>query len=283
MRKEPHSADKGFLTIAQNSNDIDYLELAYLQALNIKVTQPNSLYAVIVDELTHSQMTKLQRRAFDFVITLDQDYAEDDSWKLANEWQAFWLTPFKETIKLESDLLFTRDISHWWQALRMRNVVLSYGVVDYQQKTGVSNYYRKLFQHNNLPDVYNGMMYFRYSAEATEFFTLAREVYENWNDIRDFALTNVRDEKPTTDVVYGVVSSMLEKEPYIPSLDFFRFAHMKPGIQGWPTHTNIFETVHVENDLEEMRINNVLQLHPVHYQDKNFYVKDLISQYEERK
>ena len=161
MRKEPHSADKGFVTIAQNSNDVDYLELAYLQALNIRATQPNSLYAVIVDELTHSQMTKLQRRAFDFVITLDQDYAEDDSWKLANEWQVFWLTPFKETIKLESDLLFTRDISHWWQALRMRNVVLSYGVVDYQQKTGVSNYYRKLFHHNNLQST-KSLLWFLY-------------------------------------------------------------------------------------------------------------------------
>jgi hypothetical protein len=275
-----HKADKGFLTIAQNTNDVNYLELAYLQALNIKVTQPNSLYAVIVDELTQSQITDTQRRAFDYVITLKQDNAKDANWKLSNEWQIFWLTPFKETIKLESDLLFTRDISQWWQALRLRNVVLSYGVVDYQQRHSTNRNYRKLFDYNNMPDVYNGMMYFRYSKEASEFFTLAKEIYKNWDSIRDFGLTNVRDEHPTTDVVYGIVSTMVDQEPYIPSLDFFRFAHMKPGIQGWAETVKVFDSVHVENDLAEMRINNVLQLYPVHYHDKNFIVKDLINQYE---
>ena len=176
--------------------------------------------------------------------------------------------------------MFTRDISHWWQALRLRNVVLSYGVVDYQQRHSTNRNYRKLFDYNNMPDVYNGMMYFRYSKEASEFFTLAKEIYKNWDSIRDFGLTNVRDEHPTTDVVYGRVSTMVDQEPYIPSLDFFRFAHMKPGIQGWAETVKVFDSVHVENDLAEMRINNVLQLYPVHYHDKNFIVKDLINQYE---
>ena len=280
MRKQPHCAQRGFLTIAQNTNDVDYLELAYLQALNIKVTQPDSLYAVIVDEFTKSQITDTQRRAFDYVITLEIDEAENDEWKLANEWQSFWLTPFKETIKLESDLLFPRNISHWWPALRLRNVVLSYGVVDLQQRLYTGNRYRKLFSDNNLPDVYNGMMYFRYSREATEFFTLARDVYRNWTEVRDFALTNIRDENPTTDVVYSIVSAMLEIEPYVPSLDFFTFAHMKPGIQGWAESTQIFDSVLVENELNELRINNVQQLQPVHYHDKKFKVKELIQDYE---
>ena len=280
MRKQPHCAQRGFLTIAQNTNDVDYLELAYLQALNIKVTQPDSLYAVIVDEFTKSQITDTQRRAFDYVITLEIDEAENDEWKLANEWQSFWLTPFKETIKLESDLLFPRNISHWWPALRLRNVVLSHGVVDLQQRLYTGNRYRKLFSDNNLPDVYNGMMYFRYSREATEFFTLARDVYRNWTEVRDFALTNIRDENPTSDVVYSIVSAMLEIEPYVPSLDFFTFAHMKPGIQGWAESTQIFDSVLVENELNELRINNVQQLQPVHYHDKKFKVKELIQDYE---
>ena len=280
MRKQPHCAQRGFLTIAQNTNDVDYLELAYLQALNIKVTQPDSLYAVIVDEFTKSQITDTQRRAFDYVITLELAEAENDEWKLANDWQSFWLTPFKETIKLESDLLFPRNISHWWPALRLRNVVLSHGVVDLQQRLYTGNRYRKLFSDNNLPDVYNGMMYFRYSREATEFFTLARDVYRNWTEVRDFALTNIRDENPTTDVVYSIVSAMLEIEPYVPSLDFFTFAHMKPGIQGWAESTQIFDSVLVENELNELRINNVQQLQPVHYHDKKFKVKELIQDYE---
>ena len=280
MRKQPHQAQRGFLTIAQNS-DVDYLELAYLQGLNIKATQPNSLYAVVVDELTHSQITQDQHRVFDYVITLDIDSASKDSWKLANEWQSFYLTPFKETIKLEADLLFTRSIDHWWRALQLQDVVLSHGVVDYQQKPSTSRRYRKLFDDNSLPDVYNGMMYFRYSAFSSQFFRLAQQVFENWDSIRDRALHNVRDDKPTTDVVYAIVCAMLERPCYIPSLDFFKFAHMKPAIQGWADNIDIYKTVHVENNLADLRINNVQQLYPVHYHDKTFKVKELIKEYEQ--
>ena len=40
---------QGFLTFAQNT-DVDYLRLAYLQALSVKLTMPTAKYAVIVDE-----------------------------------------------------------------------------------------------------------------------------------------------------------------------------------------------------------------------------------------
>ena len=48
-RVDQYKAQQGFMTIAQNSADVDYLRLAYLQALSIKLTMPGSLYAVAVD------------------------------------------------------------------------------------------------------------------------------------------------------------------------------------------------------------------------------------------
>ena len=45
-------------------------------------------------------------------------------------------------------------------------------------------------------------------------------------------------------------------------------------------YTKIFDSVLVENELSELRINNVLQLQPVHYHDKKFKVKELIQEYE---
>ena len=39
--------------------------------------------------------------------------------------------------------------------------------------------YRKLFDDNELPDVYNGLMYFRYSQESAEFFWLAEKIFKN--------------------------------------------------------------------------------------------------------
>ena len=169
MRITPHQAHQGFLTIAQNT-EINYLKLAYVQAMSIKLTMPDSLYAVIVDEHTEQQITEDHKKVFDYIITLPHDYAKDQTWKLSNEWQVFYLTPFKETIKLESDLIFTRSIKHWWTVFRLKNIVLSYGCRDYAQNISTSRHYRKLFDDNELPDVYNGLMYFRYSQEANDFF-----------------------------------------------------------------------------------------------------------------
>ena len=51
-----HKAQLGFLTVACNTEQTDYLQLAYLQALNIKRTQKNNQFAVIVDQNTLTQI-----------------------------------------------------------------------------------------------------------------------------------------------------------------------------------------------------------------------------------
>ena len=143
MRKLAHQEQQGFVTIAQNS-DVDYLQLAYVQALSVKLTMPGSKYAVIVDKTTLQSVTEAHRKVFDYVITIEDDQAENDTWKMRNEWQVFYLTPFKETIKLESDLVFTRSIAHWWTAFRLKNIVLSTGCRDYLGQPSNTRAYRKL-------------------------------------------------------------------------------------------------------------------------------------------
>lgn len=280
MRITPHQAQQGFMTIAQNTADTDYLRLAYVQAMSIKLTMPGSLYAVAVDRHTLAQVTEQHRRVFDYVITIDNDLAEEETWKLSNEWQAFYLTPFKETIKLESDIVFTRSIQHWWHAFRLKNIVLSTGCRNYQQELSTSREYRKLFDDNELPDTYNGLMYFRYSREATEFFTLAEKIFKNWPYIRDNILLNCRDDKPTTDVVYALTAKLLGVEDCtLPGLDWINFVHMKPAINSW-TSTPWPELVMCETDLPMIRIANTNQYHPIHYHEKSWITDELVKEYE---
>ena len=99
MRKLAHQEQQGFMTIAQNT-DVDYLRLAYVQAMSVKLTMPSSKYAVAVDSKTLELVTDAHRKVFDYVITIDDVQAKTDTWKMRNEWQVFYLTPFKETIKL---------------------------------------------------------------------------------------------------------------------------------------------------------------------------------------
>jgi len=245
------------------------------------LTMPGSQYAVIVDSDTMSQVTEQHRRVFDYVIPLDEDLAQDEEWKLSNEWQVFYLTPFKETIKLESDLIFTRSVDHWWTAFRLRNIVLSQGCRNYQQQSSKVRSYRRLFDDNELPDVYNGLMYFRYSQDSSEFFWLAEQIFKNWPYIRDNLLKNCRDDHPTTDVVYALAAKLLGVDRCtLPSLDFINFVHMKADINGFSQSIPWYETFICETDLPMIRINNINQYHPLHYQDKDWVTDDLIKEYE---
>lgn len=236
---------------------------------------------MIVDAATSKDITEKHRKVFDFVIELDQDHAQHIDWKLNNEWQVFWLTPFKETIKLESDLLFTRSIDHWWSALQQRELVLSHGCRDHRQGISNSRKYRKVFDENHLPDVYNGLMYFRFSMTASKFFSAARDIFIEWDNVRDICLKNCRDPHPTTDVVYAIAANLIGPElVHMPSLDFMNFTHMKPNIQNWSDEDPWQHHVVTEFDHGMIRINNMNQYHPLHYQDKTFATDSMIEYYE---
>ncbi len=280
-RITPHTEQQGFLTFAQNST-VDYLRLAYIQAMSIKLTMPKSKFAVIVDKDTNLQVVDKYHKVFDYVIEIPEDHAVHQEWKLSNEWQAFYLTPFKETIKLESDLVFTRSIDHWWSAFRLRDLVLSTGCRDYLQNPSSDRTYRKLFDDNLLPDTYNGLMYFRYSQTAAEFFWYAEQIFKNWTHVRDNLLVNCRDENATTDVVFSLAAKICGVENCsIPSMDFINFVHMKSAINGFSQNLKWIENVICETELPMIRINNINQYHPVHYQEKTWATDAILEEYEQ--
>lgn len=261
-----HKEQQGFLTIAANTSETNYLELAYLQALNVKATQRIKSFAIIVDADTNKQIQDRHKKVFDYII----ESPASTTGPYGLETTAFWLTPFKETVKLESDLILPRSIDHWWNSFRLRDVVLSYGCKDYKQNMSLSRRYRKFFDDNNLPDVYNGLMYFRYSKTAADFFRTAAEIFNNWTAIQN-CLKNCRDDYPTTDAVYAITAEIIGRELCtLPSVDFINFVHMKPAINGYPESEKFSEIYFTEFNQGMIRVNNINQYHPFHYHEKDF-------------
>lgn len=274
---------RGFLTIAQNTEEVDYLRLAYYQAMNIKLLHPGEKCAVIVDEATMSVVEDCHRRVFDYIILLPYDENKlNSNWKLANEYQVFVLSPFKETIKLESDLLFTRSISHWWNIFKLKDILLSTGCKNYRQQTATSRVYRKFFDDNELPDIYSGLMYFRYSKQANDFFLKAKKIFNHWDYLKNNVLLNCREDTPSTDVLYALTAKVIGVENCtIPTLDFVNFVHMKSSINNWGITDRPFkEMVMTERDEHMIRIHNLNQYSPVHYHDKTYITDEMILEYE---
>ena len=259
----------GYITVVQNNATTDYLELAYLQARSIKRTQTIKSYAVMVDEATKSQIQDKHLAVFDYVLDIPYgDAAKEDDWKLANDWKVWCVTPFKETIKLDSDIVFTRDISHWWDLMRTKEVCIATNIRDYKGNISDARAYRRLFDENNLIDAYNGFTYFRYSRTSTEFYQTVKNIFENWPVFRDAVLKNCRHDKPATDEVYAIAAKLIgEERCYIPNSGI-GFTHMKGAVNGMAINDTWTDKMYHQLDGDKLTAGFYRQLYPFHIFDK---------------
>lgn len=253
-------AEQGFLIVAINTPECNYVSCADLLAKSIKHYHPDAQVCLLTSE-------DLQPNDwFDYVRPFPYPLVEN---AFANDWQVFHATPFRETIKLEADMLITRPIDHWWYLLRNRDVVVSTGCRDWQDRQASSRHYRKVFDANNLPDVYNAITYWRLSETAQEFFKTVRLIFENWLDYR--ALLKFPEDKPSTDVVYAMAAMIIGPERCtMPFANYPQIVHMKRQILGTQREKWQDELLWEYHDYI-MRVNTVVQWNPFHYHQKEVF------------
>jgi len=186
----------------------------------------------------------------------------------ANDWQVFYASPYRQTIKLEADMIVASPIDHWWTMFEHRDVVISTGCRDIYNQPGQSRRYRGIFDHNHLPDVYNAVTYWRVSNTAMEFFNLVRKIFNEWDSFKK--LLQVPDELPTTDVVYAMAAVIIGPERVTlpvglgPSI-----VHMKKEMIPLLSDNWSNEMVW-ENTTPGLRIHTVAQQGFVHYHVKDW-------------
>jgi len=219
---------KGFVWFAQNNNKTDYVELSIRLAKSIKRWNKQNKICVITDHAS-----KFTDDNVDVVRVLQNDHSENHEVKWANEHQAFALTPFTHTIKLEADMLWTANTDWWWYFLWQHDLVFSVDCFNYRDKVVKTTPYRKLFQRNKLPNIYNGLMYFRKSKKAQQFFQIAEGIATNWKEVKKNMLISCHDEYPSTDVVFALAQRIMD--PTNKSLidyPWFKFIHNKASVHG---------------------------------------------------
>ena len=272
--KRQFAAEQGYLTFAINNSDVDYVRLAYLQALSIKQTQTINQYAVVVKNISDAEPYK---HAFDYIIELPENTLQG---KFSHEYQAWALTPFRETVKVEADILFTANIDHWWRCYQDRDVVVCNRVMTYWGSTYTDRSQRKLFDENLLPDVYNGWCYFRYSRFSMDFFALLKDIYVNWVWFRDQYLKNCRYEEPVSDEVYAIACRILGEENTTIKSGVPTFVHMKNRGQDLSLDHPWYEQLYFEKNGLSTTVGFHKQWAPFHYCDKSFVTEGIINHYE---
>ena len=217
---------KGFLWFAQNNDKTDYVELSIKLANSIKRFNKQNHVCVITDA-----KSKFENKAIDMVKVLKQDDSAEHKTKWANEWKAFDMTPFTHTIKLEADMLWTTNTDWWWYHLWQNDLVFSVDCKNYRDQTIKDTTYRQIFIKNQLPNIYNGLMYFRKSKQAQKFFKFAEYITKNWTKVKTTMLINCHDKYPSTDVVFALAYRMLDPtNAKLIDYEWFKFIHHKPAI-----------------------------------------------------
>ena len=258
----PVQAERGYLVIAVNTDTVDYVRCAHQLNNSIKTWNPGAKTCLLTDN-------KIDLAEFDYVVTLPYgDVSKNAKWRLGNDWQAFRASPFRQTIKLEADMLITSPVDHWWTMLQHRDVVISTGARDYYNNIATNRSYRKIFDANNLPDVYNAITYWRLSKTAQEFWSWVQNIFENWDQYK--SLLKFPDDEPTTDVVYAVAAQIMGPETVtMPFATYPKIVHMKKHIIGTRTEDWTRELTW-EYHQGNLRINTVAQHGAVHYNTKDW-------------
>ena len=264
---------RGYLTFAINGEH-DYVQIAYLQALSIKNTQKINNYAVVVKSL--DDVKDEYRSVFDHIIVLPPTI----NGKFSHEYHAWALTPFRETVKVEADILFTTNVDHWWDCYQTNDIVVCNRVLTYWGETYTDRSQRILFDENLLPDVYSGWVYFRYSKESMQFFQLLRSIYENWAWFRDDYLKNCRYEYPVTDEVYAIACSIFGEHKTTISNSIPTFVHMKNLGQKLSVDKPWYNQLYFQKQKDSVSLGFYKQWAPLHYCNKSFITEELIAQYE---
>jgi len=251
----PILAERGYLIPAIDTDTVDYLGCAIQLARSIRQWHPDANISVI-------SVKRCDNPVFNHVIPLPYG----DLGGFANDWQCFAASPYRQTIKLEADMVIASPVDHWWTMFEHQDLVISTGARDFYDQPADSRYYRKTFDANHLPDVYNAITYWRVSRTAQEFFQLVRNIFENWTEYK--TLLKFPDENPTTDLVYAMAAQIIGPELVtLPFASYPKIVHMKRHMIASHTPNWTQELVWENNPL---RFNTVAQWGAVHYHQKDW-------------
>lgn len=271
----------GYLIVVATHVETDYLKLAYALALSIKNTQKPGYdkVALVIDnpELVKSLKSPW---VFDHVIHWDKETHWD-----GRSWMD-QLSPFDSTVCLDADMLFLRDHSHWIDYfVENSELYVPARAFTYRGEVITSDYYRKTFTKNNLPNLYSMFTFFKKeSALAKEFFDLGRYIIKNPVEFSNLYLNKQKPKVVGTDEAFSLSAKILDIQDDISyNLEFPNIVHLKPMVQNWPwsadrvtEHAGFYFTTS-----GSLKIGNYQQHSIVHYVEKDLINDEIVSMLEE--
>jgi hypothetical protein len=272
--------NRGYLTLAQNGTH-DYVRMAYVMAMSLKLSQgPDAKLSVIVNE--NEEIPPNYAQMFDKIIKVP---IPNEEWKVQNKWMYYDLTPYDETIVVDADMLFLTNHSWWWDFLILDDLSFCETALNFRGDEATSDYYRKVFTENNLPNHYTALFFFRKSKANDQYFSLVKLIFENWEVWYNHVLKNP-PKHVSGDVVYAIASKVMFRNKMKVLSPFFKIVHMRNKLQDSKLSGDWAKTLRCDfinqghNIL--LKVNNIIQEFPFHYIEKSFLTDEVVMLYEEK-
>jgi len=251
--------ERGYIIPAFNTGSVDYVDCARTLAKTLLMQHPDARICLLTNDKYATDHHLFAYTQIVDTIDTDNPYANDPL--------VFQHSPFRQTIKLEADMMVASPVDHLWTLFEHRDVVISHGCRDFYGNVSANRTYRKLFDANNLPDLYNAVTYWRISKTATDFFKLVKKIFSNWESYK--TLLKFPEDIPSTDVVYAMAAQILGPETVtLPKGIGPQIVHMKKGVSPFsaPKWTD-----ELTWELNPVRINTVAQTGFFHYNVKDWH------------
>jgi hypothetical protein len=270
-------SNKGFLLYAEGT---EYVKQAYLTAMSIRATQ-NSFPVSVV---TPDKLPEEYKWAFDKIIPVPWYSKSDSRFKTEHRWKLYHATPYEETVVIDTDILVLQNLDYIWGFFKNYNLYYPTRVFTYRKDLVTSDFYRKAFTANNLPNVYNTLHYFKKCDASKEYFAWVELINNNWELFYGHFCKEHFPKQPSMDVTCAIAAKIMDIDTEITNaaLDIPMIVHMKPAIQGWEQSANEWQSrvgVYLTDDLK-LKIGNHLQDTVFHYTEDSFVTDAIIRKYE---
>ena len=267
---------KGYVFYAKGNS---YVKQACLAAVSLKINSE-----IPISIITNSRVPKKYKSIFDFVIKPSWIEHDNSRYDVLNRWKIYHNSPYDETIVLDTDILVLSQLDAWWNFFQNYNLFYLSKVFTYRSTLITNDYYRKSFTYNNLPNLYNGLHYFKKSPSSQDFFTWVELISKNWELFYGQYCKEFYPKQPSMDLTCAIASKILNNDMEITNrkVDFLKFVHMKPYVQDWQSVKDNWQDkvpVYLTNDLK-LYIGNYLQDGIIHYVNNDFATESIVSTYE---
>ena len=275
---------KGFLILAHNTSDVNYVDQAYALALSIKYSQKTFSKISIV---TNNRVSKKYRAVFDKVIKIpwiDQTVTPASRYKCEHRWKLYHVSPYTETIVLDTDMLVLEDITKWWHYCNNYDIKFCSKIKSYKLEPITDTVNRKHFIVNNLTNPYVALHYFKKSQVAYEFYRVLEFVCNNWQWCYDKFAPNLYQDYLSMDLAVAIAIEITGQFQAVNDIcSPLEFIHMKPNIQQWHSVPAKWQDVVpvILNFKGELVVGNIKQSKIFHYVEKDFLTAQLILRLED--